>query len=155
MNHEYYLRWINSEFEDDLSVDKPSYQKEVVAEMPQVKTVTEKASSVERKKAEIHKTTYRTILIGKDDFNIVVDDDGNTITDMELLTELRSLRFDIAEEEKIAPYKVLNNQGLVSLATYRPETREDFISLYGLGETKYNAYGMKFIESIKKFYAKK
>lgn len=55
---------------------------------------------------------------------------------MELLTTLRALRFDIAKEKGIAPYKLINNQGLVSLATYRPETREEFIALHGLNEQK-------------------
>ena len=119
--------------------------------MPQIKATPEKSVAVERKKAEIHKTTF----IGKDDFNVVADDEGNIITDMELLTALRALRFDIAEEKGIAPYKVINNQGLVSLATYRPETREEFIALHGLSETKYDSFGTLFIGAIKKFYAKK
>ena len=155
MNNEYYKRWISSEFEDDLSIDKPSYQREVAVEMPHIKATPKSTTPTKRKKAEVHKTSYRTMLMGKDDFDIVIDDDGNVITDMELLAELRSLRFDIAEEKSIAPYKIINNKGLVSLATYRPETREDFISLYGLGEVKYNDYGVKFIEVIKKFYSKK
>ena len=46
---------------------------------------------------------------------------------------------------------IIGNKGLVSLATYRPENREEFIALYGLGETTYNAYGLQFIQAIKDF----
>lgn len=151
MNSEYYKRWISNEFEDDLSVDKPSYQKEVAVEMPQIKSTTKITSTPERKKAEVHKT----IFISKDEFYVVADDGGNVITNMELLADLRLLRFDIAEEKGIAPYKIINNKGLVSLATYRPETREEFIALNGLSEAKYNEYGVRFINTIKKFYSTK
>ena len=151
MNRDYYHRWLTMGFEDDFSADKPSYQKDVPAQMPQVKVASEKPVTVERKRAEIHKTTF----IGKDDFNVVADDEGNIITDMELLTALRALRFDIAKEKGIAPYKVISNQGLVSLATYRPETREEFLALHGLSETKYDSFGTRFIEAIKNYYAKK
>ena len=155
MNNEYYRRWISSEFEDDLSIDKPSYQREVVVEIPKIKPALKPTIPVERKKAEVHKTTFKETHIEIDGFNVVADDEGNIITDMELLAELRSLRLQIAREENKAAFKILTNKSLVSLATYRPETREDFISLYGLGEVKYNDYGVKFIEAIKKFYFKK
>ena len=151
MSRDYYKRWLTMGFEDDLSADKPLYQKEIPTQMLQIKSTDEKSVTSERKKAEVHKTT----LIGKDNFNVVADDEGNIITDMELLTALRALRFDIAKEKEIAPYKVINNQKLVSLATYRPETREEFISLYGFSETTYNEYGLRFLETIKKFYSKK
>ena len=155
MSHKYYKLWLNNSFEDDLSIDKPSYQKEGVVEMPQIKTTAKRTPTIERKKSEVHKTTYRKTIIGNDEFYIIADDDGNIITDMDLLAELRSLRFQIAKAKSCAPYKIINNKVLVSLATYRPETREDFIALYGLGETTYNEYGVKFIEAIKKFYSKK
>ncbi len=151
MSRDYYKRWLTTGFEDDLSADKPLYQKGIPTQMPQIKSTDEKPVASERKKAEVHKTT----LIGKDNFNVVADDEGNIITDMELLTALRALRFDIAKEKEIAPYKVINNQKLVSLATYRPETREEFISLNGFSETTYNEYGLRFLEAIKKFYCKK
>ena len=53
--------------------------------------------------------------------------------------------------EKKPAYTIIGNKGLVSLATYRPETREEFIALYGLGETTYNSYGVQFIQAIKDF----
>lgn len=157
MNSDYYKRWINSEFEDDLSVDKPSYQRYVV-DIPKITPVSKPITSIEshceRKKADVHKTTFKEAQIEFDGFNVVADDEGNIITDLELLTELRSLRSQIMREDKRPAYTIIGNKGLVSLATYRPETREDFISLYGLGEKTYSEYGMRFIEAIKRFYSK-
>ena len=71
---------------------------------------------------------------------------------MQLLAHLRGLRAQISKEEKRAAYTIISNKGLVSLATYRPTTKEEFVSLYGLGETTYQSFGIKFITAIKDFY---
>ena len=57
-----------------------------------------------------------------------------------------------AKEEKRTAYTIISNKGLVSLATYRLTTKEEFVSLYGLGETIYQSFGIKFITAIKDFY---
>ena len=155
MNHDYFSRWVTTGFEDDLSVDKPIYQKEIAIEMPQVKPVSDKASLAERQKTEVYKTTFSESFIERDGFQVVADDEGKIITDMELLAELRAIRLQISRIENKSAFIILTNKQLVSLATYRPETREEFIALYGLGEAKYEAYGARFIEAIKKFYEEK
>ena len=73
---------------------------------------------------------------------------------MELLARLRGIRAGIAREENRPAYTIITNKGLVSLATYRPTTKEEFISLYGLGETTYQAFGARFISAIKHFAEK-
>ena len=72
---------------------------------------------------------------------------------MELGT-MRSIRASIAREENRPAYTIITNKGLVSLATYRPATKEEFISLYGLGETTYQSFGVHFISAIKNFSEK-
>ncbi len=151
MTVDYYKRWSSELFEDDLSIDKPSYRKDIEIEVPHIKPSKSTPIVAERKQAEVHSTTYSKIVLGKDEFYIVTDDDGNEITNMELLTELRALRFDIAKEKSIAPYKIINNKVLVGLATYRPTTKEEFITLYGLGEITYSEYGARFIKAIKDY----
>ncbi len=93
MTVDYYKRWSSDLFEDDLSIDKPSYRKDIKIETPQLKPIKSTPIVSERKQAEVHSTTYNKIVLGKDEFYIVTDDDGNEITNMELLTELRALRF--------------------------------------------------------------
>lgn len=151
---DYYKKWLSSDFEDDLSIDKPAYIKEFKVELPQVQPIQNPPQPVERKKAEVHITQKSEHFIEQDGFQIVVDDDGQYITDMELLAELRALRAQIMKEDNRPAYTIIGNKGLVSLATYRPETKEEFISLYGLGETTYQAYGDRFIKAIKEFYRK-
>ena len=151
MTVDYYKRWSSDLFEDDLSIDKPSYRKDIKIEVPHIKPSKSTPIVAERKQAEVHSTTYSKIVLGKDEFYIVTDDDGNEITNMELLTDLRALRFDIAKEKSIAPYKIINNKVLVGLATYRPTTKEEFITLYGLGEITYSEYGARFIKAIRDY----
>lgn len=151
---DYYKKWLSSDFEDDLSIDKPAYMKEIKVELPQVQPIQNPTQPVERKKAEVHITQKSEHFIEQDGFQIVVDDDGQYITDLDLLAELRALRTRIMKEDNRPAYTIIGNKGLVSLATYRPETKEEFISLYGLGETTYQAYGDRFIKAIKEFYRK-
>ena len=147
----FYKEWINESFEDDKSIDKPSYRKEIkIDEMPEIK-----AKQSIKKKNDVHKTKDMATTIGQDGFNVVVDDDGQVITDMSLLKYLRKVRFELAKEESIPPYVIMNNNALVSLATYKPTNKIEFIELKGLGERKYDKYGVKFIEAIKDFYENK
>ena len=50
---------------------------------------------------------------------------------------------------------IISNRGLVYLATYHPKSREEFISLYGLSETKFDMYGKRFINAINNFIQNK
>ena len=43
---------------------------------------------------------------------------------------------------------IFNNQQLVALATYKPKDENSFISIYGLGQKKYDFYGELFIHII-------
>ena len=152
MTHDYYLKWKNDDFERDESVNKPSFVKDVLPqEMPKVKAA---APMKERKKVEVNKVEFEKKFIEKDGFNVLVDSDGEIITDMELLAYLRRFRAELMKRDNIAAYLIIKNKGLVSLATYKPTTREEFTKLYGLGETTYNKYGQFFIDKIKSFYEK-
>lgn len=152
---DYYKKWISNGFDEDLSVDLPSYAKEIASQsIPQIKPIQQPSQSTERKKSEVHTTKKSEHFIEQDGFQVVVDDEGQYITDMELLSCLRSLRSQIMREDNRPAYTIIGNKGLVSLATYRPETKEEFIALYGLGETTYQAYGERFIKAIKDFYKK-
>ena len=97
----------------------------------------------------MHSTWF--LFFGHEGLQVIADDDGQILTDMELLTYLRNVRSKIMKTENKPAYTIIGNKGLVSLATYRPENREEFIALYGLGETTYNAYGLQFIQAIKDF----
>lgn len=152
LNYESYKRWINNEFEDDLTDNKHAYCKEAAVKLPKLKVVPQSTQPAVRKKAEVHKVNYVEASIGKYNFQVVTDDVGHIITDMDLLSELHAVRWKIMQETQRPAYTIISNKGLVSLATYRPETREEFIELYGLGEATYDMFGTRFIDAIKKFY---
>lgn len=154
MSRDYYLRWLTTGYEEDTSVDKPSYASGPLHGIPKIETKKQNVYQEERKKANVNMVDYQEQFIEKDGFKVVADNDGQIITDMQLLSYLRNLRVQLAKEENRASYSIISNNGLVSLATYRPITKEEFIGLHGLGEATYKAYGNKFIEAIKKFYAK-
>ncbi len=152
MSRDYYLRWLTTGYEEDTSVDKPSFAKVVEPIIPEVKPVKNTPVKEERKKSKVHTVEYQEKFIEKDGFSVVVDNEGQIITDMKLLSHLRGLRMQLAQKEQKAPYMIIKNKGLVSLATYRPTTKEEFINLNGLGETTYNNYGVLFVNAIKEFY---
>lgn len=88
----------------------------------------------------------KTTLI--DGYELVVDNNGEILTDTMLLTKLKKERARIAKESKIKPYMVFNNQQLVAIATHKPKNKEEFVSIYGLGERKYKIYGKEIIEKF-------
>lgn len=151
MSRDYYLRWKTEGFEEDVSVDKPSYIRQIEPQMPSIINGKNKEPAVERKKADVHKVEHIEHFIEKDGFSVVVDNDGVLITDMDLLHYLREVRAKTAKKEAIPAYAIIKNNGLVSLATYRPASKEEFTSLYGLGEIAYNKYGQLFITAIKEY----
>lgn len=86
----------------------------------------------------------------RDGFELIVSEDGE-VTDFELLSALRKERLRLAKDKKIKAYMILNNQQLVALATYKPDSERSFISIYGLGKKKYDLYGDLFIQIIKEY----
>lgn len=151
LNIKEYKRWCSNLFEDDPSAEMPSYIKEIKAELPKIKPIKSTPTVEERKHGEVHTTERTKQFIEQDGFMVVADNDGQILTDMELLAHLRSLRIQIMQEDKRPAYTIIGNKGLVSLATYRPITKEDFVALYGLGEKTYSEYGDRFIKAIKEF----
>lgn len=83
------------------------------------------------------------------DFNLIADDSGNILTDEKLLMFLYDFRF----HNRIPV--MITNDALVSLATYKPTTEEEFISLHGLGQKIYAKCGEMFINAIENFEEKK
>ena len=50
---------------------------------------------------------------------------------------------------------MITNDALVSLATYKPKTKEEFVSLHGLWQKVYDKCGEMFINAIENFGEKK
>ena len=73
----------------------------------------------------------------------------------ELYERLKNLRYDIATEEKIAPYMVFGDSVLKSMASTYATNKEDMLSISGIGEIKYEKYSSKFIKVIEEYMLEK
>jgi ATP-dependent DNA helicase RecQ len=61
----------------------------------------------------------------------------------------RTLRTKIAQEDEVAPYIVFSDKVLVELSDKLPQNKEEFLTINGIGESKWEKYGEAFLELIK------
>ena len=62
---------------------------------------------------------------------------------------LRTLRFEIAKEEKVPPYIVCSDKTLSHMCIVKPETRAEMLQVSGVGEFKYEKYGERFLACVR------
>ena len=62
---------------------------------------------------------------------------------------LRTLRFEIAKEEKVPPYIVFSDKTLAHMCMIKPETRAEMLQVSGVGEFKYEKYGERFLACVR------
>ena len=74
---------------------------------------------------------------------------GLSEKDEELFETLRALRMEIAKEEKVPPYIVFSDKTLVHMCMVKPKTKEEMLSVSGVGEFKYEKYGERFLVCVK------
>ena len=68
--------------------------------------------------------------------------------DESVFEHLRSLRTEIAREERIPPYMVFSDKTLVHMCILNPRTKEEMLRVNGVGENKYKKYGERFIKAL-------
>ena len=154
LSQEHYRAWRKDDFGmEDPSKDRPAYFRipESSAGNSQVpEMIPVKASPTPKKKAEVYTIGYSERMIEKDGFKVLVDANGDILTDMELLAKLRTLRQALAQETGVAASRIMYDSVLVLLATDRPLTREEFIDIKGITISTYMRIGERFIAEIRK-----
>ena len=70
-----------------------------------------------------------------------------------LFENLRSLRKEIAGEEKVPPYLIFSDQALRDMCAKQPATTDEFLDVKGVGKQKAEKYGERFIQTIATFLA--
>ena len=70
---------------------------------------------------------------------------------LELFSELKQLRMELAKEGAVPPYIVFSDKTLVDMCRKLPFTKEEMLNVQGVGENKFEKYGIVFLERIKKF----
>ena len=69
----------------------------------------------------------------------------------ELFEELRKLRLEIARAESLPPYIVFNDKTLIDMCLKQPKTPGEFLDVSGVGQSKLEKYGDRFLDVIKSF----
>lgn len=68
--------------------------------------------------------------------------------DEELFERLRALRTELAGEQGVPPYIIFNNATLRDMCRLRPATPEELLEVSGVGQTKAERYGARFLAVI-------
>lgn len=67
-----------------------------------------------------------------------------------LFEKLRALRAEIAREEKVPPYIVFSDKTLAHMCILKPKTKAEMLEVSGVGAFKYEKYGERFLECVKR-----
>ena len=70
--------------------------------------------------------------------------------DRALFAKLKYLRKTIAEQDDVPPFVVFSDATLADMADKFPESQFEFLDIHGVGQTKLERYGERFITTISK-----
>lgn len=68
-----------------------------------------------------------------------------------LFEKLRTLRKEIAEEEKVPPYIIFSDTALKEMSALLPQSESEFFRVKGVGKSKLEAYGEVFLREIRAY----
>ncbi len=99
-----------------------------------------------KKREEIHLSSFKpSIKLTPPSEAIDTDYDKN------LFEQLRRLRKKLADEQGVPAFVVFSDLSLRQMALYRPQTKEAFLKIKGVGEAKLRQYGKLFTEFIETY----
>lgn len=78
---------------------------------------------------------------------------SETDYDRALFAKLKHLRKSIAEQDDVPPFVVFSDASLADMAGKCPQSAGEFLQISGVGQTKLERYGQRFIEVINKHLA--
>lgn len=105
--------------------------------------LTEAARPVLRQNQNIELAVPRlTIDLSKNKRNVEQD------YDRALFAKLKHLRKTIAEQDDVPPFVVFSDASLADMAGKYPQSSAEFLAISGVGQTKLERYGPRFIEAI-------
>lgn len=74
---------------------------------------------------------------------------GLSADDRQVFEVLRQERLAISKELGVAPYVVFPDMTLIAFATRRPQELEDMLAISGVGQTKLERYGTRFLRALR------
>ncbi|MBB2780282.1 UNVERIFIED_ORG: ATP-dependent DNA helicase RecQ [Rhizobium esperanzae] len=96
-----------------------------------------------RRDRSVSRTSQRTGDRGRTDSR-----SGLSADDRELFEALRQERLSIAKELGVAPYVVFPDTTLVAFSTRRPRDLDEMLEISGVGQTKLERYGKRFLKAL-------
>lgn len=73
---------------------------------------------------------------------------GLSSSQQKLFEELRQIRADISGRTAIPPYLIFSDRTLVDMCGKMPRNKEEMLNVAGVGEYKYEKYGLAFLKQI-------
>lgn len=73
-------------------------------------------------------------------------DDGPSAVNETVFDQLRLIRRDLAEKERVPSYIIFNDATLREMSVVCPVSESDMLRIKGVGEVKYRKYGAPFLE---------
>ena len=73
------------------------------------------------------------------------------VYDSKLFEILKALRKRISEETHVPPFIVFSDTSLKQMATYFPTSEDQMLKISGVGYSKFDKYGNRFLETIKPY----
>lgn len=75
--------------------------------------------------------------------------------DEELFNELKKLRYSLSQEKNLAPFMIFHDSTLKEMASFFPQSKEQLLTIKGVGIKKYENYGEEFIQIISEYCKEK
>jgi len=66
----------------------------------------------------------------------------------DLFKTLKTIRYDLANDENVAAFQIFSDATLVELATFLPLTKSDLAKISGFGDIKLARYGDSFLDAV-------
>ena len=128
---------------DDYAVVKLTVKaKEIMEDNKQIIMKLAKESDRVVKEVESKSKKSKAGVLGKEQF---------TEKEESLFERLRTLRTEIAREEKVPPYIVFSDKTLTHMCIVKPKSKQEMLKVSGVGEFKFEKYGERFLSCIEKF----
>lgn len=90
------------------------------------------------------------ITLRKEEVAVVVEGDGLPV-DTELLSILKGIRTELAQEHRVPPFIIFSDVTLNEMSKYYPTDKEEMLQISGIGSAKYEKYGIHFEKCIKEY----
>ena len=69
--------------------------------------------------------------------------------DVDLWEALRACRQTLANEHNVPAYVIFHDKTLQEMLTFRPQTASEMLDISGIGQTKLDRYGDRFLSVLR------